>query len=290
MKHRAGFVNIIGKPNVGKSTLMNAVLGESLSIITPKAQTTRHRIMGLLNHPDYQVVFSDTPGLLAPSYKMQERMMNFVEQAFSDADIIIYITVPDEVIEEELRERINSLGVPVLVLLNKIDISDQEAVTKEVEKLKEWFPDSTVMPVSALHRFNLDTVLEFIIEWLPEHPPYFDKDSLSDRPMRFFMSEMIREQIFLHYQKEIPYSAQVEIESFKETDELIHIRAIIYVMRQSQKGIVIGHKGEKLKKVGSGARKAMEKFLGAKVFLELHVKVDENWRDENHKLDKYGYL
>ncbi|TVR39735.1 MAG: GTPase Era [Cryomorphaceae bacterium] len=290
MKHRAGFVNIIGKPNVGKSTLMNAVLGESLSIITPKAQTTRHRIMGLLNHPDYQIVFSDTPGLLAPSYKMQERMMNFVEQAFSDADIIIYITIPDEVIEEELRERINSLGVPVLVLLNKIDTSDQEAVTSEVEKLKEWFPDSTVMPVSALHRFNLDAVLEFIIEWLPEHPPYFDKESLSDRPMRFFMSEMIREQIFLHYQKEIPYSAQVEIESFKESEELIHIRAIIYVMRQSQKGIVIGHKGEKLKKVGTGARKSMEKFLGAKVFLELHVKVDENWRDENHKLDKYGYL
>jgi GTP-binding protein Era len=289
MKHQSGFVNIIGKPNVGKSTLMNALLGEKLSIATSKAQTTRHRILGIINEPAYQIIFSDTPGLLDPAYKMQERMMNFVESAFVDADVMILLTEGEEPLDERLVERLNKLEVPLMVVLNKVDLRDQEIVQNKLTELEQRFPQAAVIPVSALHGFNLQAVLDQILEWLPEAPPYYDKESLSDRPVRFFISEMIREQILMRYQREIPYSCEVEIEEYTEEEELVRIRALIYVMRKSQKGILIGHKGEMLKKVGTGARKAIEEFIGKKVFLELYVKVDENWRDHDRKLDKFGY-
>ncbi len=291
MKHKAGFVNIIGKPNVGKSTLMNAIIGEQLSIITPKAQTTRHRIIGILNEPEYQIVFSDTPGVLQPAYGMQERMMRFVESAFADADVMIYISDAGErgKIDEQLLDRLNKLEVPLLVLLNKVDLLTQEEVAEVMDIIQQQSPKATVIPVSALHRFNLEAVMEQIVSLLPEGPPYYDKEELSDRPVRFFVAEIIREKILLNYQKEIPYSSQVEIESFQEEPDIIRIRAVIYVERKSQKGILIGHQGQQLKKVGTAARKDMEKFLDQKVFLELYVKVDENWRDQDRKLDKYGY-
>lgn len=289
MKHQSGFVNIIGKPNVGKSTLMNALLGEKLSIATSKAQTTRHRILGIINEPAYQIVFSDTPGLLDPAYKMQERMMNFVESAFADADVMILLTEGEEPLDEKLVERLNTMKVPLMVVLNKVDLRDQDIVQNKLTELQQRFPEAAVIPVSALHGFNLQAVLDQILEWLPEAPPYYDKESLSDRPVRFFISEMIREQILMRYQREIPYSCEVEIEEYTEEEELVRIRALIYVMRKSQKGILIGHKGEMLKKVGTGARKAIEAFIGKKVFLELYVKVDENWRDHDRKLDKFGY-
>lgn len=291
MEHKSGFVNIIGKPNVGKSTLMNAVIGEQLSIATHKAQTTRHRILGILNEPEYQIVFSDTPGILDPAYRMQERMMRFVESAFKDADVMVFITDTGEKgeVNPELQERLNQLVVPLLVLLNKVDLSGQEEVAGYLKNLQEQLPKASILPVSALHNFNLDGVLEKIVELLPVAPPYYDKESLSDRPVRFFIAEMIREQILLNYKREIPYSCEVEIESFQEEKDLVRIRAIIYVARQSQKGILIGHQGERLKRVGTTARKDMEKFLDQKVFLELYVKVDENWRDHDRKLDKFGY-
>lgn len=291
MEHKAGFVNIVGKPNVGKSTLMNAIIGEHLSIATPKAQTTRHRILGILNEPEFQIVFSDTPGIMAPAYEMQERMMRFVESAFTDADIMIFITDTGEKgnLDEDLCARLNSLEVPLLVLLNKVDLLNQQEVTELIAVLQEKLPKSEVIPVSALHKFNLDGVMNRIVSLLPVAPPYYDKDALSDRPVRFFVAEMIREQILLNYKKEIPYSCQVEIEEFIEEPEITRIRAVIYVSRKSQKGILIGHQGSKLKRVGTGARKDMEQFLGQKVFLELYVKVDENWRDQDRKLDKYGY-
>lgn len=291
MEHKSGFVNIIGKPNVGKSTLMNAVIGEQLSITTHKAQTTRHRILGILNEPEYQIVFSDTPGILDPAYRMQERMMRFVDSAFKDADVMVFITDTGEKgeVNPELQERLNQLEVPLLVLLNKVDLSSQEEVAGYLKYIQEQLPKANLLPVSALHSFNLDGVLDKIVELLPVGPPYYDKDSLSDRPVRFFIAEMIREQILLNYKREIPYSCEVEIESFQEEKDLVRIRAIIYVARQSQKGILIGHQGERLKRVGTTARKDMEKFLDQKVFLELYVKVDENWRDHDRKLDKFGY-
>jgi len=291
MEHKAGFVNIIGRPNVGKSTLMNAITGEQLSIATHKAQTTRHRILGIMNEPEYQIVFSDTPGILNPAYEMQERMMRFVESAFQDADVMVYIIDTGEKakIEPDLAERLNGMNVPVLVLLNKVDLLSQEKVSEQLDLIQQQLPKASVIPVSALHKFNLEAVLEKIISLLPESPPYYDKEEISDRPVRFFVSEMIREQILLNYKKEIPYSCQVEIESYQEEKELIRIRAIIYVARKSQKGILIGHQGARLKKVGTYARKDIEKFLGQKVFLELYVKVDENWRDQDRKLDKFGY-
>lgn len=292
MEHKSGFVNIIGKPNVGKSTLMNALLGEKLSIATPKAQTTRHRIMGIINEPEYQIVFSDTPGILDPAYKMQERMMRFVESAFSDADIMMYIvdaldtsTPPDPV----LLERLQSLGVPLLLVINKIDLLEQTQVEELLSQWKDRLPKSEVIPVSALHNFNLQAVLDRILEHLPVAPPYYDKEAISDRPVRFFVAEMIRGHILTTYRREIPYSVEVEVEEYKEEPDCTHIRAIIYVARKSQKGIVIGHEGKQLKRVGTGARKDIEAFLGQKVFLELYVKVDENWRDQDRKLDKFGY-
>ena len=291
MEHKSGFVNIIGKPNVGKSTLMNALLGEKLSIATPKAQTTRHRIMGIINEPEYQIVFSDTPGILDPAYKMQERMMRFVESAFSDADIMMYIvdaldtSTPDQL----LLERLQLLGVPLLLVINKIDLLEQTQVEELLTIWKERLPKSEVIPVSALHNFNLQAALDRILEHLPVAPPYYDKEALSDRPVRFFIAEMIRGHILTTYRREIPYSVEVEVEEYKEEPDCTHIRAIIYVARKSQKGIVIGHEGKQLKRVGTGARKDMEAFLGQKVFLELYVKVDENWRDQDRKLDKFGY-
>jgi GTPase len=291
MEHKAGFVNIIGKPNVGKSTLMNALLGERLSIATPKAQTTRHRILGLLNEPEYQIVFSDTPGILDPAYKLQERMMQVVNTTFSDADIMIFITDIEESnnISDTLLEKLNLLEVPVLVLLNKIDTANQTEVETMLTKLREQVPNATVIPVSALHKFNLDVIMQMIIEKLPVSPPYYDKDALSDRPMRFFVAEMIREQLLNTYHREIPYSCEVDVEEYIDEGEIVKIRAVIYVMRKSQKGILIGHKGEKLKRVGIQARKNIEKFLEKKIFLQTYVKVDEDWRDTDRKLDKFGY-
>lgn len=270
---------------------MNAIIGEQLSIATPKAQTTRHRILGIVNEPDYQIVFSDTPGILNPAYAMQERMMRFVESAFTDADVMIFITDTGEKgkIDEELSERLNKLDVPLLVVLNKVDLLNQEEVSSLLNVIKEKLPKGIIVPVSALHKFNLDAVMDKVVSLLPVSPPYYDKDALSDRPVRFFIAEMIREQILLNYKKEIPYSCQIEIEEFIEEPELVRIRAIIYVARKSQKGIMIGHQGQRLKRVGTNARKDMELFLGQKVFLELYVKVDENWRDQDRKLDKYGY-
>jgi len=291
MEHKAGFVNIIGKPNVGKSTLMNALLGERLSIATPKAQTTRHRILGLLNEPEYQIVFSDTPGILKPAYKLQERMMEVVNTSFTDADVMVFITDAGEKanIEEHLLEKLNNIGVPVLVVLNKIDTITQPEVSALLITLQTLLPKAEIIPVSALHKFNLQAVLDRVIELIPVSPPYYDKDALSDRPMRFFVAEMIREQIMQTYSREIPYSCEVEIEEYKDEEELVRIRAIIYVMRKSQKGILIGHRGEKLKRVGIQARKNIEAFLQKQIFLEMYVKVDEHWRDEDRKLDKFGY-
>ncbi len=290
-KHKAGFVNIIGNPNVGKSTLMNAMVGERLSIITKKAQTTRHRILGIVNTDSYQIVFSDTPGIISPAYELQEAMMKFVQSALDDADILIYMVETGEkkLRNEKFFRRINRTDIPVLVLLNKIDKSSQETVMREMAYWREKLPQAEVIPVSALERFNIDKVFDRIVELLPEGPPYFPKDQLTDKTERFFVNESIREKILLHYRKEIPYSVEVETESFKESDRLIRIRAVIMVERDSQKGILIGHKGKGLKRVGSEARKDLEKFFGKKIFLELHVKVNKNWRKDKDKLRRFGY-
>ncbi|MBP1675223.1 MAG: GTPase Era, partial [Bacteroidetes bacterium] len=275
MSHRSGFVNILGNPNVGKSTIMNALVGEKLSIITPKAQTTRHRIMGIVNGDDFQIVYSDTPGIIKPRYKLQKSMMNFVNIALADADIILYVTDVTERSDDETgyTGKISESGIPVIVAINKIDLSNQTDLERIAGSWKKKFPDSPVIPLSALKSFNLDTLLNAIISKLPEGAPYFPKDQLTDKYERFFASEIIREKILLNYQKEIPYSAEVEIESFKDEKDLIRIRALIHVTRESQKGIVIGHKGEKLKKTGTEARHDLEEFFGRKVFLELYVKV-----------------
>jgi GTP-binding protein Era len=290
--HKSGFVNIIGNPNVGKSTLMNQLVGEKLSIITSKAQTTRHRISGIVNTDEYQIIYSDTPGIVVPSYKMHEGMMQFVSTAILDADIIIYMTEVGEkkIKDEKTLQRIVNATVPVLLLVNKIDISDQEKMEKHSENWKALLPNAEVYPISALTKFNIDTVFSRVVELLPVGEPFYPKDALTDKPERFFVSEIIREKIFETYSKEIPYSCEVVIDEFKEDKNIIRIRAEIMVSRKSQKGIVIGHKGEKLKRVGTDARKDMEKFFEKKVFLELYVKVDDNWRSDDNRLKRYGYL
>jgi len=291
MNHRSGFVNILGNPNVGKSTIMNALVGEKLSIITSKAQTTRHRIMGIVNGEDFQIVYSDTPGILKPKYKLQESMMNFVNIALSDADVILYVTDVTENTGNEnwYLDRIKEKGIPVIVAINKIDLSNQVDLELITGLWGKRFPGSPVIPLSALKRFNLDTLLSAILSRLPAGEPYFPKDQLTDKYEKFFASEIIREKILNNYQKEIPYSAEVEIDSFKEENDLIRIRALIHVTRESQKGIIIGHKGEKLKKTGTEARHDMEAFFGRKVFLEMYVKVTKDWRDKPLELKRFGY-
>ena len=289
--HKAGFVNIIGNPNVGKSTLMNAFVGEKLSIITSKAQTTRHRIFGIVSGDDFQIVFSDTPGIIKPSYALQASMMDFVKSAFEDADILIYMV---EIGEKELKDeaffkRINQLDVPVLLLINKVDTSDQSVLEEQVAYWKEKVPRAEIYPISALRNFQTEVVFNRIIELLPESPAFFPKDQLTDKPERFFVNEIIREKILLHYKKEIPYSVEVETESFADSETIIHIRSVIMVERESQKGIIIGHKGEALKRVGVEARVDLEKFFGKQIHLELFVKVNKDWRNNVRQLRRFGY-
>lgn len=289
--HRAGFVNIIGNPNVGKSTLMNALVGERLSIITSKAQTTRHRIMGIVNGEDFQIVYSDTPGILKPSYKLQESMMNFVRGAVDDADVILYVTDTVERSDrsDELIERINRSGIPVITVINKIDLTDPQKLEELVDAWHAKMPDALIVPVSAREQFNMKGVLDAILERLPEGEAFYPKDTLTDKTLRFFASEIIREKILLNYEKEIPYCCEIEIDTYKEEPTIDRISATIYVARNSQKGIVIGHKGEKLKRVGRAAREDMERFLGKKVFLQLFVKVQDDWRDNERQLRRFGY-
>ena len=291
MAHKSGFVNIVGSPNVGKSTLMNHLVGEKLSIVTSKAQTTRHRILGIVNDEDHQIVFSDTPGVVNVSYKLHENMMEYVSVSLQDADVLLFVTdtVEQKMNHEATLERIKKLNVPVLCLINKVDKSHQEKVAERIEYWKNEIPNAEVYPISALHNFNIDIVWDRILSLIPENPPYYDKDELSDRPMRFFVSEIIREKIFNFCQKEIPYSTQIEIEMYEDTVHLIRIRAIIIVERDSQKGIIIGKGGEMLKKIGRQARIDIQKFLDKKVFLETFVKVDKDWRSSEAKLKKYGY-
>ena len=291
MEHKAGFVNIIGNPNVGKSTLMNVLIGEKLSIITNKAQTTRHRILGILNKKDYQIVFSDTPGIIQPAYKLQESMMNFVQSAFQDADILIYMVEIGEkgLKDEKLFEKIKNTDVPVLLLINKIDLVKQEEVSTQIEFWNDKVPNAEILPISALNKFNIQKILDRIIELLPECEPYYDKDAITDKPERFFVEEKIREKILKHYKKEIPYSVQIEVEEFFEEEDIIRIRAIIYVLRESQRGIIIGHKGQGIKRIGTEARRDLERFLGKKIFLETPVKVKKNWRNDDKQLKQFGY-
>ncbi len=290
--HKAGFVNIIGNPNVGKSTLMNALVGEKLSIITPKAQTTRHRIKGIVNGNDYQVIFSDTPGMLKPNYKLQASMMDSVNTAIGDADVILFLADvnEDSVAEEKVLEKVKKSKSAVLLLINKIDTASEELLEKRAVQWGKELPQAEVIPVSALKKFNVKYVLDRILTHLPEHEPYFDKEELTDRSERFFVSEIIREKILRFYQKEIPYASEVSIDTFKDEKDIVKIRAVIIVERETQKGIIIGHQGKALKKVGTEARKDMEKFLGKKVFLELFVKVDKDWRDDEGKLKRFGYI
>ena len=289
--HKAGFVNIVGNPNVGKSTLMNQLIGERISIATFKAQTTRHRIMGIVNTDDCQIVFSDTPGVLKPNYKMQEMMLAFSESALTDADILLYVTDVVENPEKnmEFLDKVKKMKIPVLLLVNKIDESDQKTLGDIVMKWHSLLPNAEILPLSAKNKFGVDMLLKRIKELLPESPAYFDKDQLTDKPAKFFVSEIIREKILLYYDKEIPYSVEVRVERFKENDSVIHINAVIYVERDSQKGIIIGHQGIALKKVSSEARKTLEKFFGKKIFLETFVKVDKDWRSSQRELDSFGY-
>ena len=289
--HKAGFVNIVGNPNVGKSTLMNQLVGERISIATFKAQTTRHRIMGIVNTDDMQIVFSDTPGVLKPNYKMQEMMLAFSESALADADVLLYVT---DVIENpekniDFLEKVKKMKIPVLLLINKIDQSDPKKLGDIVEKWHSLLPNAEILPISAKNKFGVDMLLKRIKELLPESPAFFDKDQLTDKPARFFVSEIIREKILLYYDKEIPYTVEVRVERFKEDDTRIHINAVIYVERDSQKGIIIGHQGVALKKVNTESRKALEKFFGKKIFLETFVKVDKDWRSSQRELDAFGY-
>lgn len=291
IKHRAGFVNIIGNPNVGKSTLMNALVGEQLSIVSAKAQTTRHRIMGIVNGEDYQIVYSDTPGILKPNYRLQEKMLGFVDTALGDADIILYVTDAIEKRDknEEYISKLKNIACPVILVINKIDISSQEEIFKLMEVWKEDLPNAVIIPVSAKEKFNLESIAEVIMEKLPIAPAWFDKDTFTDKNLRFFASEIIREHILKNYDKEIPYCTQVEIDSFKEGETRYDISAVIYVMRDSQKGILIGKAGSALKKLGTAARVEMEEFFQKKVFLSLFVKVDEGWRESRKELRKFGY-
>ena len=289
--HKAGFVNIVGNPNVGKSTLMNLLVGERISIATFKAQTTRHRIMGIINSEDAQIVFSDTPGVLKPNYKLQESMLAFSESALKDADVLLYVTdvveKPDK--NSEFLAKVVKMDVPVLLLINKIDLSNQKDLEAHVAAWKEILPEAEIYPISAKARFNVDNVLARIKSLLPESPPYFDKDQWTDKPARFFVTEIIREKILLYYDKEIPYAVEVVVEQFKETEKNIRISTVIYVERESQKGIIIGHQGVALKKVSTEARKTLEKFFDKSIFLEIFVKVDKDWRNSTRRLENYGY-
>ena len=290
--HKSGFVNIIGNPNVGKSTLMNALVGERLSIITSKAQTTRHRIMGIVNGEDFQIVYSDTPGILKPNYKLQESMMKFVRGAVSDADIILYVTDTVEQQSErnaEILDKIQKSGIPVILVINKIDLSNQEKLEALAAEWQERLPQAIVIPASAKEGFNIGGIFDRIVSLLPESEPFYPKDTLTDKTLRFFASEIIREKILTNYDKEIPYCCEIEIDSYKEEPNIDRISATIYVARDSQKGIVIGHKGEKLKRVGQQARQDMEQFLGKKVFLQLFVKVNDDWRNSDRQLRRFGY-
>ena len=289
--HKAGFVNIVGNPNVGKSTLMNLLVGERISIATFKAQTTRHRIMGILNTDEMQIVFSDTPGVLKPNYKLQESMLNFSESALADADVLLYVT---DVVEKpdknmEFIENVRKMQVPILLLINKIDLSNQEALVKCVEEWHGLIPQAEIIPISAISKFGVDVVMKRIKDLLPDSPPYFDKDQWTDKPARFFVTEIIREKILLYYDKEIPYAVEVVVEQFKEEAKSIHINAVIYVERDSQKGIIIGKQGKALKKVSSEARKTLEKFFQKSIYLETFVKVDKDWRSSDKELKNFGY-
>ncbi len=291
MNHKAGFVNIIGNPNVGKSTLMNAFVGEKLSIITSKAQTTRHRILGIVNGDDFQVVLSDTPGIIKPAYELQESMMGFVKSAFEDADVLLYMV---EIGEQELKDeaffnKITSSKIPVLLLLNKIDKSNQEQLETQVQIWAEKVPNAEIFPISALEGFNVKEVFNRIIDLLPESPAFYPKDQLTDKPERFFINETIREKILLHYKKEIPYAVEIETEEFLEEEKIIRIRSVIMVERDTQKGIIIGHKGSALKRVGVEARKDLEAFFGKQIHLEMYVKVNKNWRSNQNQLRRFGY-
>ena len=290
MAHKAGFVSIIGRPNVGKSTLMNRFIGEHLSIVTPKAQTTRHRIKGILNSEDYQIVFSDTPGILEPHYLLHQKMMEFVAASLEDADAVLFITdLSEGYTDPDLVQRIQSIGVPVIIVINKVDNSTQNEINKLVHGWKKAVDPHAIIPCSALNNFNVDLVKETILKLLPESPPFFPKEELSDASMRFFTSEFIREKIFMHFQEEIPYACTVEVESFKEEPNILRIGAVIYVERDSQKGILIGRKGVSIKRIGTEARKDLEDFTGHKVFLELFVKVEKDWRKKESKLKRFGY-
>ncbi len=290
-KHKSGFVNIIGNPNVGKSTLMNRLVGERISIITSKAQTTRHRIMGIVNTDDMQIVYSDTPGVLRPNYKLQESMLNFSESALDDADVLIYVTDVIETIDknEEFLQQVKKEKCPILLLINKIDQTDQAKLEALVQEWSGILPQAEIIPIAALSNFNVNYVKQRVEELMPESPPYFEKDALTDKPARFFVTEIIREKILLYYQKEIPYAVEVVVEMFKEEDDLIHIKALIICERDSQKGIIIGHGGQALKKVGAMARKDIERFFGKKVFLEMFVKVEKDWRNRDKMLRAFGY-
>ena len=290
-KHKSGFVNIVGNPNVGKSTLMNILVGERVSIITSKAQTTRHRILGIVNTDDMQIVYSDTPGVLTPNYKLQESMLNFSNSALGDADVLLYVTDVVETVDknEAFLQKVQNIDCPVLLIINKIDLSNQADLEKMVALWKELLPKAEIIPVSAQSKFNVDYIKRRIEDLMPESPPYFEKDALTDKPARFFVTEIIREKILLYYQKEIPYACEVVVELFNEEAELIHIKSLIIVERDSQKGIIIGHQGQALKKVGAMARKDIERFFGKKVFLEMFVKVEKDWRNRDNLLRNFGY-
>lgn len=291
MAFKSGFVNIVGNPNVGKSTLMNLLVGEKISIATFKSQTTRHRIMGIVNREDCQIVFSDTPGVLKPCYKLQASMRAFSDTALTDVDVLLYVTdvVEDCSKNQDFLDAVKRLSIPKLVLINKIDLSNQAELQKLVDKWKQLLPDALIFPVSAKAKFNIDQVMKCIIAKLPENPPYFDRDQLTDKPMRFFVSEIVREKVLLFYDKEIPYSVEVVVDQYKESLSLVRISAVLYVEHESQKGIIIGHEGKALKKVSTEARKSLEKFLDKKVFLRIFVKVDKDWRNSDKRLSQFGY-
>lgn len=290
MKHKSGFVNIIGNPNVGKSTLMNELIGENISIITNKVQTTRHRILGILNSEEYQIIFSDTPGIIDPKYKLQENMMKAVYSVFEDSDILIYMTcAEDKKIDDTILAKVLKESIPLIILINKIDLMKQEEVEKEILHWNKKMPEAYILPISALNKFNIENIINHIIQVLPESEPYYPKDTLTDKSERFFVQEKIREKILKHYKKEIPYSVEVKVEEFINEDNIIRIRAIIYVLRESQKRIIIGHQGQGIKRIGSEARKDLEKFLNKKIFLQTPVKVKKNWRNNKSQLKEFGY-